>query len=465
MIIKDPKELVQNLEGLKVGNDASIVNSGKLPQDMDLLVKNMIMSESQDVKDLCYWIVWQTAQDSGVYPASIQEFYEARGREDISGFTVPAMNLRMFTYEAAGAIFKVAKKYNAGAFIFEIAKSEIGYTDQRPNEYVSVILAAAIKEGYKGPVFIQGDHFQVKEANYKSNSDQEVGKLKDLITEAVKAGFYNIDIDSSTLVDLDKETLQEQQKLNYEVCGILTKFIREHQPDGVDISVGGEIGEVGKKNSTPEELRAFMKGYLSYVGGLKGISKMSVQTGTSHGGVVLPDGTLAQVNIDFDTLKIISEAARKEFGLSGAVQHGASTLPSEAFHKFPEVETAEVHLATQFQNIVYDNLPLSLKEKMYDWIRSNLDSEKKEKDTPEQFIYKTRKKALGPFKKELFSLPKDVKNNVAAKLEEEFDFLFQQLKVKDTKPLVDKYVKAVLVKKAKADFGKLKDLGELEGAD
>lgn len=455
MAVKDVNELLLSLSGIKIENqEVSVVDESLLGKDADLLVENMILSDSAEVKNVCYWIVWEIARSIGVYPLSIQSFYEARGREDIKGFTVPAMNLRTFTYEMARSVFKVAKKYNAGAFIFEIAKSEIGYTGQRPVEYVSKILAAALKEGFRGCVFIQGDHFQVKAKNYLKTPDKEISQLKDLIKEALKAGFYNIDIDSSTLVDLSKETILEQQRLNFEVCGLFTKFIREIQPEGIDVSVGGEIGEVGKKNSTPEELRAFMKGYLGYVGGVKGISKMSVQTGTSHGGVVLPDGSLAQVKIDFGTLQVISEAAREEFGLAGAVQHGASTLPPEAFHKFPEVETAEVHLATQFQNIVYDHLPLPVKEKIYAWIKENMISEKKEDNTEEQFIYKTRKKALGPFKKELFSLPKDIKAKISEKLEEEFDFLFQQLKVEGTKELVDKYVSPVKIKRPLSDFGR-----------
>ena len=75
----------------------------------------------------------------------------------------------------------------------------------------------------------------------------------------------------------------------------ITKFIREHEPESVTVSVGAEIGEVGQKNSTVEELHAFMQGYnraLAHDEGdaIEGISKISVQTGTSHGGVVLPEG-------------------------------------------------------------------------------------------------------------------------------------------------------------------------------
>ena len=95
-----------------------------------------------------------------------------------------------------------------------------------------------------------------------------------------------------------------------------------------------------------------------------------MQTGTSHGGVVLPDGTLAKVNIDFDTLRTLSDLARKEYGLSGAVQHGASTLPEDAFHMFPETGTSEVHLATGFQNMIYDSnaLPSEFREDVYSFI-------------------------------------------------------------------------------------------------
>ena len=141
-------------------------------------------------------------------------------------------------------------------------------------------------------------------------------------------------------------------------------------------------------------------------------------------------------------------------------------MPREAFHKFPEFECLEIHLATQFQNIVYEYLPIPLKEKIYEWLKENCINEKKEDQTEQQFIYKTRKKALGPFKKEIHSIARDLKERASGVLEEEFDFLFDQLKVKDTKPIVDKVVTAVEIHKRKKDFLKAEpDLGGFEGAD
>src|SRR6476660_10628916 len=119
---------------------------------------------------------------------------------------------------------------------------------------------------------------------------------------AIDAGYRNIDIDSSTLVDLSKATRDEQQRDNYLRAAELTALIRSLETDGVTVSVGGEIGEVGKKNSTEDELRAYLAGYRRELDGLSpgaiGISKVSVQTGTSHGGVPLPDGSVAEVKLD-----------------------------------------------------------------------------------------------------------------------------------------------------------------------
>jgi fructose/tagatose bisphosphate aldolase len=377
---------------------------GRESFDVEKTVIQLVMTDDVTKKRELAKKIFDVAYEEGVYPSSIHEVYMARGRGEFSGFTVPAINLRSMTYDLARAIFRVAKKNDSGTFIFEIAKSEIGYTDQPPIEYASMVMAAATRENYFGPVFIQGDHFQVNAAKFKENPDKEIEGLQALIEDAISSGFYNIDIDSSTLVDLSKPDLKEQQLLNYEVCARLTRFIRRVEPKGITVSVGGEIGEIGHQNSTPEDLHAFMAGLEDKLDkDLVGTSKISVQTGTTHGGVVLPDGSIAQIKLDFNTLKTLSETARREYGLAGAVQHGASTLPPEAFHKFVECETAEVHLATQFQNMIYESehFPADLKKRIYEWLKVNVAGEAKQGETEEQFLYKTRKKALGPSKKKL----------------------------------------------------------------
>jgi len=425
---------------------------GRKPLDIDKIVLELINSDDAATKKKIGKKILDMAYKKGIYPASIHEFYIARGKEGFGGFTVPAINLRSMTYDLARALFRVSKANNTNAVIFEIAKSEMGYTAQPPYEYANVILAAALREGYAGPVFIQADHCQLNAKKFQENPDKELESLQALISEAISAGFYNIDIDSSTLVDLSKPDVRKQQKNNYEVCAKLTQFIRRIEPRGITVSVGGEIGEVGHQNSTPEDLRAFMGGYNERLRkGLTGISKISIQTGTSHGGVVLPDGTIAQVKLDFDTLKNLSQIAKKEFGMGGAVQHGASTLPAEAFHKFADCDACEVHLATEFQNMIYDSkhFPQELKKRMYEWLKVNAANEAKAGETEEQFYYKTRKKALGQFKKDIMGLSQDVRDAISKDIEAKFDFLFKQLNNVNNRQLVDKYVviKRVIIRK------------------
>ena len=429
------------------GNKVTVSDSATLRTEAtDRLAWDAVFGD-EETRDAARWLLWELGQAMGCRPASIQGLYMARGRGECGGFTVPAINLRMMTYDSARAVFRAAIAGKAGAILLEIARSEIAYTEQRPGEYVAVLTAAALREGYDLPLLIQGDHCQVNAKKYQADAEAEVGEVKKLIGEEVAAGFYNIDVDTSTLVDLSHATLTEQQRLNFERAAEITKFIRDREPKGVTVSVGAEIGEVGHKNSTVEELHAFMGGYNATIAKLgvgAGISKISVQTGTSHGGVVLPNGKIADVKIDLVALEALSKSAQADYHMAGAVQHGASTLPADAFGNFPRIETCEIHLATNFQSLIFDHpkLPAELRTRMYRWLDENAQSEKKAGDTAEQFYYKARKKAIGPFKKECWGLPADVRAAIGGDLQQTFTFLFDQLKVNGTADLVRKTVHA-----------------------
>jgi fructose/tagatose bisphosphate aldolase len=427
----------------------SVTNPGAVTGDLvDRLVHTAVFGKDAELKGTARWILRNLAAAAGIRPASIHDLYLAMGRNDASGFTVPAINVRAMSYVTARAVIRAAKKVNAGAFIFEIARSEIGYTEQRPHEYAAVVLGAALREGFAGPLFIQGDHVQTNAKKYNSpDRDKEVDGLRALIKEEIAAGFYNIDIDTSTLVDLDKATLPEQQEVNVNLAADFTAFIRRHEPQGVTVSVGGEIGEVGGKNSDVHELHAYMLGFNAALkergAGLVGLSKISVQTGTAHGGFINADGTLRMdVAIDLKTLEELSRVARQEYGLGGAVQHGASTLPPEAFDAFPRAGACEIHLATDFQNMVYEHkqFPADLKAEMYAWIREHALEERKPKDTEEQFLYKARKKAIGPFKQRMWTLSDEQRGAIGQSLEERFSFLMKQLNIANTAALVSRFV-------------------------
>src|SRR3989440_5347026 len=285
--------------------------------NVDQIVRKAVFGDG-DAKAGARRTIHFEARARGAVSSSIFPLYSAIGRGEITRrFTVPAFNIRALTYDAARALFRVAMRYDVGAFIFEIARSEIGYTEQRPGEYAACVLAAAIAEGFGGPVFIQGDHFQASAKKWATPEGKaaETKALESLIDEAIAAEFFNIDIDTSTLVDLSFETRDEQQRANYEGTAHLTRYIREREPNGITISIGGEIGEVGKYNTRPDEVRAYVDGLLKLIGGVPGISKISVQTGEESGSGPLPDGSIAQAKIDFDVLRETTRICRGEDGM------------------------------------------------------------------------------------------------------------------------------------------------------
>src|SRR5215212_4029868 len=168
------------LDGLFTVHDESAIASPA----MDTLVYTAVFGEA-DERDDARWLIWEIGQALGVQPASIHDLYLARGRGETGGFTVPAMNIRGMTYDTARSLFRSAVRLKVGALILEIARSEIAYTDQRPSEYVAVMLAAAMREGFRGPVFIQGDHFQVNAKKFAAAPEPEVDAVRQLANEAI----------------------------------------------------------------------------------------------------------------------------------------------------------------------------------------------------------------------------------------------------------------------------------------
>jgi fructose/tagatose bisphosphate aldolase len=229
------------------------------PEKIDALVRDMVFGTDTRAKQAQ---IREMAYANGLFFASIQNLYDAMGKK-YGGFTVPAVNVRGVTFDFARAMFKSAIRNKVGPFVFEIARSELAYTKQTPGEFAAAIIAGGLAEGYKGPVFLQCDHCQVNSKNYKANPEQEMTAINNLITESIAAGFYNIDIDASTMVDMDKTDLLDQQEANGRLTAELTKFIRGVEPQGWTISVGGEIGEIGHTNSTVEDLRAYMQQELA----------------------------------------------------------------------------------------------------------------------------------------------------------------------------------------------------------
>ncbi|NTV38172.1 MAG: hypothetical protein HGA82_03190, partial [Anaerolineales bacterium] len=141
------------------------------------------------------------------------------------------------------------------------------------------------------------------------------------------------------------------------------------------------------------------------------------------------------------------QARLPEFGLAGAVQHGASTLPMDYFGKFPESGTVEIHLALGFNNLIFDHpkLPQAVKDEIRAYCFTHHANERKPEQTEAQFIYTTRKKAWAGMKQRFWDLPDDVQETLMGSLEEMFRDMFTRMNVGGTDSLVARFTQAPVV--------------------
>jgi fructose/tagatose bisphosphate aldolase len=413
-------------------------------------------SAPADVQALSRWIIGEAAQQLKVKLASPQEAYVAIAEGRITReMSFPAVNIRVGTLDTARALFKAANDNKVGALIAEIARSEMGYTHQSPAEYAAILQAAAMLEGFEGPLFLQGDHVQLKSKPVRDGGEtgaKEISAHRKLIRELLEAGFGSIDLDMSPFERRTEEHLsfEEQQAENARLTAEKIADVRALEKElGIPWTVllGGETGEVGKMNTRKEDLEAYAEGIIANMKRLGidpalGIRKIAVNDGTAHGGTPLPDGSVADVAIAFDILKMATDFGKK-YGWAGSVQHGASTLPNNAFSLFPQHKAVEVHLATGFQNITFDHGIYKVKgaqSEIEQFLADKFRGEWKAGKTFAQFAYSTRKQATGPFKWTVWTMPEEIRAKVSEDLYDQFAFLFDQLGVVDTKDLIAKYI-------------------------
>ena len=229
----------------------SIIDESALRGELvDKLVYDATFNPDQEVVKLSRKLIRDIAALQGARLNSVYNLFQEKAK-DSTHYTVPAINIRGMAYNTARAVFGSAVRNKVDKLILEIAKSEITYTQQRPAEYTTSMLAAAIKEGYKHPVNLQGDHFQISAKDYLNDPIKARDAIKSLIREAVEAGFYQIDLDNSVLVDWSKLTADEQQKNNYKETALMTAYVRTLERElgldkqGIVVNLGGEIGEIG----------------------------------------------------------------------------------------------------------------------------------------------------------------------------------------------------------------------------
>jgi hypothetical protein len=152
------------------------------------------------------------------------------------------------------------------------------------------------------------------------------------------------------------------------------------------------------------------------------------------------------MQVDFELISKLSTQAR-DFGWSGLVQHGASTLRNEDLALLPDAGVIEVHLATQIQNILFDHpaFPQDLRNQMIAELTATthgaegdiLDDSAQLSEA--QRFYQARWAAWGIYKTELWQFPAQVLDPICNSLADWVADIFKVLKVENQQAVLQKF--------------------------
>ncbi len=411
-------------------------------RELDRVARDLALADADKAERIR--AVVALAGAAGVYAASIGHVYRALAAGTMPSLSVPAINLRGMTYDLARAIWRAVAEAAAGPVIFELAPSESRAGRQSFQEFAALILAAAVREGYRGPVFLQVDHLQVER-----DDPQNSPEFESWCRQSVAAGMLQVDFDASSIISSGMRTGHEGSFWEQVACAQATAAAaathRGFSGDG-DLVYGAEVGEIGGVNTTVDDLREFMAAYRSAPGNPPPLAKISVNTGTTHGGLVDADGRPGPMPLDIALLADLAAVARREFGLPGVVQHAASTLSLAQLAQLPAAGVCEVHLATGIQNLVFDHpqfdadLRARMRAELLDpqGEAEGRDYEYTRDQTPAQRFYSGRWTSWGQFKRELWELPEESRSAIRASLVAWCVPVFAALQIAGRAPLLAK---------------------------
>ncbi|MFH1788384.1 MAG: class II fructose-bisphosphate aldolase [Candidatus Altiarchaeota archaeon] len=335
-------------------------------------------------------------------PVSGRKIFSALKGEKL---IVMAANIR--TQLSTRGIMEAAKELDA-AVLFEIAKSEIGYTGQSPQDFYDGITGMAAELDFNTPYAIHGDHITIKDSTPESTAS-----ARKLIEDEVAAGFTSYAIDASHNFNFDGKTVREQLSDNIAITVELADLI----PSEACLEV--EVGEVGRTNADGTKKLTSVEESVTFIEALQeqGVKPdlLAINNGTIHGNIFDEQGNIVeQVGIDIATTKAIADAIAP-LGVRIA-QHGITGTPLRLMHLLIDAGIAKGNVGTNWQNVVVENLPGELLAKMNEWTLACEHAKKmlakKPKISQKELIAKNIKHSIKVHKDELMSVSCEYRDKI-----------------------------------------------------
>ena len=431
----------------------TVLHGERLKEEcLDRLLYNAVFNQDKSVKDYAQWAIHACANYMQAIPCTISNLYEDNTNNQMSGRTVPVLYFRGLCYESARATFKLLNQIDSAACMFAVDLSEGQDTDLSAEEYAAVMLTAAMREGFHGPLFFQAA-IRIDANNFAKNSTEESERVHQQIKAAIHNGFYNIHMDASVTVDKDQVALLEKYRNNFEQVAMMSLRAREYQPTHIEVNLSAHVGTIGDEHTINrvDEIEAFLDGYESCLRNeapkARGLSQLSVSIGTVPGGRVLPDGRPQEMNLDWQAFERLQATAIQNYDLNGLILQGVSTLSEETQKQLPYKQVLEAHLSTAHHQLLLNSshLPEALKHDIIAYLKDAQRGHWREGMTEEQFIHSVSGKCFGPFKKKFWDLSGECKKQLKDEVSNLLGRSFAAFRIAETKRIVREKVRPEVI--------------------
>ena len=344
------------------------------------------------------------AEAKNIWFDSLSVFYEHSCSRKFSGLVIPAFNIPGMTFSIARIIFRSYRKYNTGPFIFQLSPLEMADTAQTPWEYSACILAAAMRERYSGPIFIQCNAIKLSDHISPDSSPDRFEPLAILLKDCINAGFYHFVLDDSVIDSLEQSELFSCADFG----DTWFSLIRKNSPRVLDIQTGIELVKSPLHPDKQNDLEQYTQWIQSEL--------IQRQAECSVSKILRPFELCENGNDDSE------KQNRSHFHVAYCERRKSKSKTQQ----WTETGVQELHSRRLFQDIIFDHpeFPLGLKEQLRVHLTQEYTIGTKPDWTDDQFYTKLRSRAWRSYKKALWSLDDRTKAIILGELEKTINHYF-----------------------------------------
>lgn len=421
MLHASTQELLQSLTGCIAVSDheVTVQHGERLKRELiDALLENALFNPELAVRSLAHQLIKAIANDLGIFPTSLQALYEARRRTEYLGKTVPRLAAHGLTYDMARAAFRTMKRSSTAICLFELPVETLPIAESHLQDFCSSVLAAAIKEGFYGPLFLQLGDIRYQADAFINNPQQYHQQLHQLLQLGMANGFLNFAVDTTAL---PHEGFAEMASFS--------NTLNEWQQGDRLLAHGAALGDLPSGEAALNSLCANLDTYFEHLKkeGNKAhpLCKLGVKI----------KGDLANSRVAVEKLRdlIVSKYAFAGLTIDHLLHLSERNLRDLATWQALEVNVSELLYDRLFDS---HHFPKEIIVEMRHFLTDACRHEWHVSESEEEFVHRLRHRTFAPFKKMFWEIPAATREKIGLELERTFASLFQWLGVTETVTLV-----------------------------